>query len=410
MRNKSFDLETIALKLDISPNMHKYAVDRYEGIAKYLKSKGIIAKFYPQGSFRTGTVVRPLKDGVESNYDIDEICELYISKEDANPAEVKKCIGNALLESDEYSKKMLPEEDRCWTLEYAEVIDGVGLMLDIVPAIHESQSAVSNLVLKNVPYEYAQAAIVITDRESSDNYRWLQSNPDGYGSWFDNINRRFLEDNLEEKKKSYLNRNKTLFKANATIDDVPDYYIRSSLQRVIQLLKRHRDIYYFRNKSLAEHRPASIIITTLAAKIANDAPTTDISELLSYIVEGLRNYAMLLHGGNPQFHYNGKICNFMEKKEEKWIISNPVDPDDNFADGWTDQTAKLFFSWIETVAMDLADTKIEKEKQYLTGLQTSFGKEFVNHTLLLQEPKSNYSQLVQTINRPTKPWGCGNND
>lgn len=56
--------------------MHKYAVERYEGISNYLESQGIKAEFYPQGSFRTGTVVRPLKNGIETDFDIDVVCEL----------------------------------------------------------------------------------------------------------------------------------------------------------------------------------------------------------------------------------------------------------------------------------------------------------------------------------------------
>ena len=62
MRKKHVDLEILAKNLDISPTMHKYAVKRYEGISNYLESQGIKAEFYPQGSFRTGTVVRPLME------------------------------------------------------------------------------------------------------------------------------------------------------------------------------------------------------------------------------------------------------------------------------------------------------------------------------------------------------------
>ena len=64
MGRKSIDLEKIASGLDISPSMHKYAVDRYKGIANYLAEKGIRAEFSPQGSFRTGTVTRPMKNGI----------------------------------------------------------------------------------------------------------------------------------------------------------------------------------------------------------------------------------------------------------------------------------------------------------------------------------------------------------
>lgn len=403
------DLEALASKLDISPTMHKYAVDRYEGIANYLDTKGIIARFYPQGSFRTGTVVRPLKNGIESNFDIDEICELTIAKEDTTPADIKKIIGNALKESKEYAGKLLPEEDRCWTLEYAELTDGIGLVLDIVPAVHEDQTAIIGVVAQNVPFNYAQVAVSITDKQKNSSYEWLPSNPDGFGLWFDDINRRFLEANIKERKREYFNKNRSLFRADATVDDVPDYYIRSSLQRVIQLLKRHRDLYFNRNKLYSQYRPASVIITSLVAKIADNAPSTDLESLLSYVVMGLQDYAILLEGKRPQARFDGEVRNYIEKKEQKWKIPNPVAPDDNYADSWTDDTAQAFFSWVRTVAIDLANTSIQQEQQYLAGLQTSFGRDFVTKALPIPVSAGGYSK-AQTISRPTKPWAHVKND
>ena len=44
MRNKSVDLEKVAAGLDISPSLHKYAIERYNGIASFLDKKGIKAK------------------------------------------------------------------------------------------------------------------------------------------------------------------------------------------------------------------------------------------------------------------------------------------------------------------------------------------------------------------------------
>lgn len=114
MRNKSIDLDKIAASLDISPSMYHYAVDRYNGISKYLESKGIKAEFYPQGSFRTGTVTRPMKNGVETDFDIDVICLLNYDKNIISAEEVKKIVGDALKENDTYRKKLQPEEDRCW--------------------------------------------------------------------------------------------------------------------------------------------------------------------------------------------------------------------------------------------------------------------------------------------------------
>lgn len=47
-----------------------------------------------------------------------------------------------------------------------------------------------------------------------------------------------------------------------SVEKIPTYYYRSSLQRTDQFIKRHRDIYYDRNK-LGGDKPSSILISTL---------------------------------------------------------------------------------------------------------------------------------------------------
>jgi hypothetical protein len=47
------------------------------------------------------------------------------------------------------------------------------------------------------------------------------------------------------------------------VEEVPDWYVKTTLQRTVQALKRHRNIYFVDGP---ENRPASIIITTLAAR------------------------------------------------------------------------------------------------------------------------------------------------
>lgn len=399
MGRKSIDLEKIASKLDISPSMHKYAVDRYKGIANYLEGKGIKAEFSPQGSFRTGTVTRPMKNGVETDFDIDVVCTLMYDKRTTTPKEVKKLVGNALADDETYRKKMLPEDDRCWTLVYADLSDNIGLKLDVVPGIHEDKNGIMRLVLASVPYDYAKEALSITDKEAHD-YRWLPSNPEGFGLWFDRINDPFLHDVLKKGKERIFKNYRSLFESSAVVEDVPDYYVKSSLQRVIQLLKRHRDIFFYRNKALSEYRPASIIITSLAAKIASEAHVLTLEELLPYVVDGMASYASLLQSDVSGADTGALIC----KRESKWYIPNPVDPDDNYADSWTDETAKAFFEWTSAVKRDLSDTTCLNEAQYLTGLQTSFGKSYVDATLDLSASTPINTQTVR-IAEPSKPWG-----
>lgn len=164
MRKKHVDLEILAKNLDISPTMHKYAVERYEGISNYLESQGIKAEFYPQGSFRTGTVVRPLKNGIETDFDIDVVCELSNCKKDTSPKMVKLSVGDALKKDETYRKKLEPEEERCWTLTYAKVTDEIGLKLDVVPCVKEDESIKQILKAHNVKSEYAEKAISITEK------------------------------------------------------------------------------------------------------------------------------------------------------------------------------------------------------------------------------------------------------
>ncbi len=405
MRNKAVDLETLAKGLDISPTMYKYAVDRYKGIAAYLARKGIEADFGPQGSFRTGTVVRPIREGKESDYDIDVVCTLTYDKRKISPDRVKNIVGDALREDETYRQKLKPEDNRCWTLEYAEVVDGIGFNMDVVPAVKEEDARKNRLLLSGVNMRYAQEAIAITDKYNYQ-YKYLSSNPSGFGLWFDGINERFQKINLQERKAKVFYENRTLFSAEASVDDVPDYYVRSILQRIIQLLKRHRDLHYQTNKSLQKFKPASVIITSLAAKIATGSDATSIEELLRFIVRGLNEYASLLKGMKPKGSFIGEKRDFIEKKEGKWRIPNPVDPEDNYADSWTDETANAFFQWVKTVAADLAEPESTNELRYITGLQTSFGKDYVNKKLGIKP--STASATSTKVIRPTKPWG--NND
>ena len=56
--------------------------------------------------------------------------------------------------------------------------------------------------------------------------------------------------------------------AQAEIEDVKRRKIKTPLQRVVQLLKRHRDIMFKDDQS--GNKPISIIITTIAASLYNE--------------------------------------------------------------------------------------------------------------------------------------------
>jgi hypothetical protein len=59
--------------LDISPDLHETAVERYEEVGAWLAENGGTGwEIYPQGSFRLGTVVRPAR--ITGEYDIEGSC------------------------------------------------------------------------------------------------------------------------------------------------------------------------------------------------------------------------------------------------------------------------------------------------------------------------------------------------
>jgi hypothetical protein len=90
---------------------------------------------------------------------------------------------------------------------------------------------------------------------------------------------------------------------------VKAWYVKTTLQRTVQALKRHRDIYF---ADKPEDRPASIIITTLAARAYPGAGSL---------------YEVLLH-------VTRTMPSLVEQCDGVWWVENPVQPDENFAHRW----------------------------------------------------------------------------
>jgi len=403
-------LEEIGKQLDISPTMYKLAVDRYTSVAEYLSGKGLNAHFYTQGSFRLGTVTRPLRNGIESDYDIDLVCQILINKSSTSPSETKHTVGNLLKESERYNKILDEEGRRCWTLIYAEK-DGIGFHLDILPSVCESKDIINSLIDQyNVAPKYAESAIAITNKENSC-YRWQSSNPDGYGKWFDEINKPFYDLIEKELKKQIYEEHKDIF---ASIDDVPQQLIRTPLQRVIQILKRHRDLR-FNGSSAEDDKPISMIITTLVAQIAKNESclTTDLFLLLKFITLNLIKYADLLNDGHTNISQQQYSIIKREVNTGKWYIPNPVNPTENFADRWhenNNRKAKAFFQWIDWVYKDLV-RNLEKTDFDINSLSNVLGKNVVekanaNYKLLISKNNNIERRQDFTVNiyNPNKPW------
>src|SRR5438132_2499396 len=198
--------------LDIPPELAEEARARYEAVGRHLNEHGDAAggaawDVYPQGSFRLGTVVSPAYPGTE--YDIDLVCLRRIEKTSTTQAGLKSEVGGALKAYVRSTEGVaIKEGGRCWTLGYA----GLHFHADVLPSIPDREGS--------------PTGILLTDR---DFFLWLKSDPIGYAEWFrDRMKTEFLRKQavLAEKRQS-------------TIEQVPESLVKTSLQRAVQVLKRH---------------------------------------------------------------------------------------------------------------------------------------------------------------------------
>ena len=383
-------LEIVAEQIDIPPSKYQEAVDRYQAIGswleegEYLESMGD-PSIYPQGSFRLGTVVRPIRDGVEADYDIDLVCELQIPKSCTDARCVKMMVGDRLCEHEKYRKLLDKEGKRCWTLKYAEK-DGIGFHLDVLPAVPDYDTS-----------------IAITNK-SGETYDWSASDPKGYGVWFDSKNQTVFDLVLAEQKQSIQSRASTIY---ASVDEVPDQLVRTPLQRSIQIMKRHRDLK-FNNEKNNDYAPISIIITTLAAELYHDEQ--DVFFALTEIISKLYAYAGLI--GNGTADWPRAQFNLITRMEDgKWYIGNPVNPEENFADRWHENNharAIAFFSWVEALKEDLVDIPTVGDLETVRRrLKTVLGASVVSGylDLISATPITAFVPPKIPISTPAAPWG-----
>ena len=387
--------EKIAEAIDIPPSKYQDAVDHYQAVGKYLEDgeyPGCAGELsiYPQGSFRLGTVVRPIRDGIEASYDIDLVCELPIEKHWTNPRSVKLMVGNRLKEHGTYRKLLDEEGKRCWTLEYAEQ-DGIGFHLDVLPSVPD-------------PRPPLDTAIAITNKQGNV-YTWSASDPKGYGLWFDRQNKAAFEFVRTAQKRAILVESANIY---ASIDDVPDALVHTSLQRSIQLMKRHRDIMFDKEQN-NKYAPISVIITTLAAQFYQNEP--DIYSALYNIVTQLHAHAVLVENGtvNRSLVPHSPI---KRSPDGGWYIGNPVNPKENFADRWQEDNharARAFFRWVAALKETLFNILEEPHLNVLREqLSATLGAAVVSkHFDLIASgvaAESSVPRIHISKSTSTRPW------
>lgn len=334
-------LEALAEELQISETRYDQAYDRYKSLGNWLSRdtssiKKYLPNIYAQGSFALGTVIKPYTDAEE--YDVDAACELQkLSKTELTQMQLKVLIGKEIeaYRQANKMKKPLKEKRRCWELSYA---DGAQFHMDIVPALPNAEGVRMLLEQRSLDTKWVDTAIGITDNEV-DNYTeitedWPRSNPKGYLEWFKS--RMII---LLEQRKAVLAE-----AMHANVEDIPDYRVRTPLQSAIMILKRHRDMMFANDDT--NSAPISIIITTLAGH--------------SY--EGEDKIADAL------FSILSKMDRFIQWNGQKYVIQNPSDQSENFADKWEQfpERKDAFFRWLSKARLDFQAIADQYSRKVIT--------------------------------------------
>jgi hypothetical protein len=410
-------LTNISDELDIAPSKYQQAVERYEAVGRLIEASDYegqtdLPSIYVQGSFRLGTVVRPLKEGEESDYDIDLVSELQIDKSKTTPEVIKTMIGDTLRSNGTYLKLLQDEGRRCWTLQYAEA-DGVGFHLDVLPSLPEDRLFKLGLTADGVKPQLADKAITITHKNGNGTYEWSQSNSNGYADWFYERMQPAFYVVAAKQRQQIFEENRQIY---ARVDAVPNSLIKTPLQRAIQILKRHRDMR-FAGHAWEQAKPISMIITTLAALFYQQED--DVLTALENIINGLIRYAAFL---DPDFSENNSLADLTiiarQSIDGRWKIPNPVNPAENFADRWHEDNnlrARAFFRWVTWVHQDLIDILPNHDHITVIGkkLEERFGSRIVsqaaNGLFILGAPSIALARERETpkveLNNPSRPWG-----
>lgn len=256
-------VDSIIDSLDIPESYYRRAADRHRSLGEWLcRPESKVAVFQPhvtpQGSFRYGTVIRPLN--VEGEYDLDNVVTLMLTKTAMTQQQLKTLFGQEIRAYAEAHQMLSPIEEmnRCWRLHYS---DEIAFHLDTLPCVAEEENVIAAIIRLGVPRELAERAVAITDKRHPHypliSSSWLSSNPRGFARWFEERTRSYALPRLRRLVESRL---------YSSVEDVPAYEWKTPLQRSIQLLKRHRDVMFQKNPELA---PISMILTNLATHSYN---------------------------------------------------------------------------------------------------------------------------------------------
>ncbi len=330
-------LARVCVLSELTPTQFRNVEEKYRAVGDWIAADGsslavFAPEVYPQGSMLLGTTVRPYG---QNEYDLDLVCQLHWCAHQP-PLTIYDWVHGRMAANETY-REILEKLKRCLRLNYAG-----SFHLDILPAC--PNGGIGN------------GSIIVPDRKLE---CWMHSNPKGFAAWF--FDQCRLRDELAER----------MFKGSVEPlpSAVPSEY-KFPLQRVVQLMKRHRDVYFHGGRDIAR----SVILTTLAG----------------HFYLGQRSLSLALDGVLDGIHQA------LEAHHTVPRIENPVHPAENFADTWDQEKYERFKSYIRNFRHGVrsllyptaieARQGLEKSTEHLGEL---FGADRVKEAINLEAKEMN---------------------
>lgn len=314
---ESFIVEMLE-KLELSPDEHRRAAEHYLELGRHVARKLGVgdsdAHVVVQGSMRTQTTISPRGN---QKFDLDVVVKLTGRRFDQvrHSEEFFQEFGAALKGVSQAAGDPKAKR-RCWRLQYP----GEPFYFDVTPALPNSR------------------AIIGTDLRVRDpDTVWSPSNPEEFATWFCEIS----DKRFPFQETGFVR----LAEARTQVDPLPTSRvgIADILRRAVQLMKLHRDNYYWElPEPRKDAKPISIILVTLAGHAYNNLVTNRRGAFTSPIEVVLELV--------------DQLPTWIDRRNGRIRVENPKLSSENFADRWnTDGGARdrEFSAWHQRLTADL---------------------------------------------------------
>jgi hypothetical protein len=301
-------LDSVFDNLDLTKTQRQRIETAYNTVGEYLANcdhpllKG--AQIYPQGSMRLRTTNKPLS---QEEFDVDLILFLpnavYATRD-----EIIKVLKRHLLDSDVY-RELVEDLPRGLRINYKG-----DYHLDITPA-----KAYDLETLSGHP-------LWVVDKRTG----FKESNPEGMAQGFDKASSLL----------PIIRRSHVFLEAltNKSVTELPNQSKKKPLNRITQILKRHRDVWsQLEDNPHADFKPISVIITTLVCR--------SYVEVIGSGKEYDNEFDLILDVIELMPHH-------IETVYDEVLIANPTMRPENYAEKWNRverqeglKYRKAFYAW-----------------------------------------------------------------